>query len=103
MKDTGIVHINTIKHTNTHPVNCKIYSIQLNKYVFHCLNLNVIKACLAFCLLYFRKTENILHDSLKDYRNPSLWHTEIVRFDKLYSHLTRKHCKLPEIGSNATH
>lgn len=57
IKDTVIVHINTITYTNTHPVNCKIYSIHLNKYVFHCSNLHVIKASLAFY-------ENILYDSL---------------------------------------
>lgn len=66
IKDTVIASINTITYTNTHPVNCKIYSIQLNKYIFHCSNLHVIKARLAFYVYcaYFRKTENILHDSL---------------------------------------
>lgn len=48
MKDTVIVSINTITYTNTHPVNGKIYSIQLNKYIFHYSNLHVIKARLAF-------------------------------------------------------
>lgn len=61
-----LLYTSILEHTNTHPVNCKIYSIHLNKYISHCSNLHVIKASLAFYgyCAYFRKTENILYDSL---------------------------------------
>lgn len=85
------VHINTTTYTNTYPVNCKIYLIHLNKYVFTVQISTWSRISFLLCILW----KNRIYTLWKaDYKTPLLWHTEFVKYDNSDFHSN----KLPELG-----